>query len=199
VELMGETLSFAPRKAIKSQVLVDFLAEWVDTQLPTAQIQPELWTMYFDGSLMKTGAGAGLLFISPLGKHVRYVLRLHFLASNNVAEYEALVNGLHITVELEVQRLDARGDSQLVIDQVMKNSHCRDRKMEAYCDEVWRLEDKFYGLELNHVARRYNETADELAKIASGRTMVPPDIFSRDIYQPSVKLDNAPEPEETSA
>jgi hypothetical protein len=62
---MGETLSFAPRKAIKSQVLADFLAEWVDTQLPTAPIQAELWTMYFDGSLMKTGAGAGLLFISP--------------------------------------------------------------------------------------------------------------------------------------
>ena len=43
---------------------------------------------------MKTGAGTGLLFISPLGKHLRYVLRLHFPASNNVAEYEALVNGL---------------------------------------------------------------------------------------------------------
>jgi transposase InsO family protein len=71
--------------------------------------------------------------------------------------------------------------------------------MEAYCDEVRRLEDKFYGLELNHVARRYNETADELAKIASGRTTVPPDVFSRDIYQPSVKLNDAPEPEETSA
>jgi ribonuclease HI len=199
VELMGETLSFAPRKAIKSQVLVDFLAEWVDTQLPTAPIQAELWTMYFDGSLMKTGAGVGLLFISPLGKHVRYVIRLHFPASNNVAKYEALVNGLHIAVELGVQRLDARGDSQLVIDQVMKNSHCRDRKMEAYCDEVRRLEVKFYGLELNHVARRYNETVDELAKIASGRTTVPPNVFSRDIYQPSVKLDDAPEPEETSA
>jgi hypothetical protein len=51
----------------------------------------------------------------------------------------------------------------------MKNSHCRNPKMEAYCDEVRRLEDKFYGLELNHIARRYNETADELAKIASGR------------------------------
>jgi ribonuclease HI len=168
VELMGETLSFAPRKAIKSQVLADFLAEWTDTQLPTAPIQPELWTMYFDGSLMKTGAGVGLLFISPLGEHVHYVLRLHFPASNNVAEYEALVNGLRITVELGVWRLDACGDSQLVIDQVIKNSHCRDRKMEAYCDEVWCLEDKFYGLELNHVARRYNETTDELAKIASG-------------------------------
>jgi transposase InsO family protein len=61
------------------------------------------------------------------------------------------------------------------------------------------LEDKFCGLELNHVARRYNETTDELAKIASGRITVPPDVFSRDICQPSVKLDDAPEPEETSA
>jgi hypothetical protein len=78
----------------------------------------------------------------------------------------------------------------------MKNSHCRDRKMEAYCDEVRRLEDKFYGLELNHIARRYDETTDELAKIASGRT---PDVFSRDIHQPSVKTDDTPEPEEASA
>jgi ribonuclease HI len=199
VELMGETLSFAPRKTIKSQVLADFLAEWVDTQLPTAPIQAELWTMYFDGSLMKTGAGAGLLFVSPLGRHLRYVIHLHFSASNNVAEYEALVNRLRITVELGVRHLDARGDSQLVIDQVMKNSHCRDRKMEAYCDEVRRLEDKFYGLELNHIARRYNDTTDELAKIASGRTTVPPDVFSRDIYQPSIKTDDTPEPEHASA
>jgi hypothetical protein len=119
----GRNTSFSPRKAIKSQVLADFLAEWTHTQLPMAPIQPELWTMYFDGSLMKTGAGAGLLFISPLGEHVRYVLRLHFPASNNVAKYEALVNGLRIAVELGVRRLDACGDSQLVIDQVMKNSH----------------------------------------------------------------------------
>jgi ribonuclease HI len=196
---MGETISFTPRKAIKSQVLADFVAEWVDTQLLAAPIQPELWTMYFYESLMKTVAGAGLLFISPLGKHLRYVLRLHFPASNNVVEYEALINGLRIAIELGVRRLDARGDSQLVIDQVMKNSHCRDPKMEAYCDEVRRLEDKFYGLELNHVARRYNETADELAKIASGRTTVPPDVFSRDLHQPSVKTNDTPEPEGASA
>jgi hypothetical protein len=60
VELMGETLSFAPRKAIKSQVLADFLVEWTDTQLPTTPIQAELWTMYFDGSLMKIEAGVAL-------------------------------------------------------------------------------------------------------------------------------------------
>ena len=90
----GEALSFAPRKAIKSQVLADFVAKWTDTQLPPIHVQAEYWTMYFDGSLMKTGAGAGLLFISPLGVHMRYVIRLYFAASNNVAKYEALVNGL---------------------------------------------------------------------------------------------------------
>jgi ribonuclease HI len=58
--------------------------------------------MYFDGSLMKTGAGMGLLFISPLGVHMRYVIWLHFAASNNVAEYEALTAGLRIAVKLGV-------------------------------------------------------------------------------------------------
>ena len=91
---MGEALSYAPRKAIKSQILVDFLAEWTDTQLPPAQIQGECRVMYFDGSLMKSGAGAGLHLTSPLGVHMRYMIRLHFATSNNVAEYEALVNGL---------------------------------------------------------------------------------------------------------
>jgi ribonuclease HI len=137
--------------------------------------------MYFDGSLMKIGAGAGLLFVSPLGVHIRYVIRLHFPASNNITEYEALVTGLRIAIELGVRHLDVRGDSQLVIDQVMKNSSCRDPKMKAYCEEVRRLESKFHGLGLNHIARRYNEAADELAKIASNRTTVPPDIFAKDL------------------
>jgi hypothetical protein len=91
---MGETLSYAPHKAIKSQVLADFLAKWTDTQLPLVQLQAELWTMYFDGSLMKMGAGTGLLFILPLRVHMRYIIRLHFPTSNNVIEFEALVMGL---------------------------------------------------------------------------------------------------------
>jgi ribonuclease HI len=127
---------------------------------------------------MKTGAGAGLLFVSPLGEHMRYAARLHFPASNNMAEYEALLRGLKIAIEIGIKRLDVRGDSQLVIDQVMKNASCHDDKMEAYCKAVRTLEDKFYGIELNHVPRRYNEEADELAKIASGRISVPR-TFSR--------------------
>jgi hypothetical protein len=55
-------------------VLVDFLAEWTNTQLPLIQIRAELWTMYFVGSMTKAGAGVGLLFISPLGVHMRYVI-----------------------------------------------------------------------------------------------------------------------------
>jgi ribonuclease HI len=58
------------------------------------QIQFECRTLYIDGSVMKTRVGAGLLFISPLGEHMRYAIRLHFPASNNMAEYEALLCGL---------------------------------------------------------------------------------------------------------
>jgi hypothetical protein len=55
MELMGETLAYAPCNPIKSQILADFVAEWTDTQLPPLQIQAECWTLYFDGSVMKTG------------------------------------------------------------------------------------------------------------------------------------------------
>jgi hypothetical protein len=119
---------------------------------------------------------------------MRYTVRLHFPASNNMAEYEALLCGLKIAIEIGIKRLDVRGDSQLVIDQVMKNVSCHDDKTEAYCKAVRALEDKFYGIELNLVPRRYNE-ADELAKIASGRITVPPNVFARDIAQPSVNLE----------
>ena len=89
--------------------------------------------MYFDGSLMKKCAGAGLVFVSPLGVRMRYMVRLHFPSSNNVAKYKALVNGLRIAIELGIRRLNIRGDFQLVIDQVMKESSCHDAKMTAYC------------------------------------------------------------------
>jgi probable phosphoglycerate mutase len=125
----------------------------------------------------KTGAGVGLLFISPLREHMRYMVRLHFPTSNNMAEYESLLCGLRIAIETGNKRLDVRGDSQLIIDQVMKNASCHDQKMEAYCNTVRALEDKFYGIELSHIPRKYNKEADELAKIASGRITVPLNVF----------------------
>jgi ribonuclease HI len=100
---------------------------------------------------MKTEAGAGLLFISPLGKHMRYAVPLHFPTSNNMAEYEALLCGLRTAIETGIKCLDVRGDSQIVIDQVINNASCHDEKMEAYCNTVCVLEDKFYDIELNHI------------------------------------------------
>jgi hypothetical protein len=123
---------------------------------------------------------------------MRYAVRLHFPASNNMAEYEALLCGLRIAIEIGIKRLDVRGDSQLVIDQVMKNASCHDDKMEAYCNAVRALEDQFYGIELNHVPRRYNEEADELAKIASGRITAPANVFAQDVARPSVNLELTP-------
>ena len=79
--------------------------------MPLAVIDQEYWMMYFDGSLMKKGASTGLVFISPLRVGKRYMVGLHFSSSNYVAEYEALINGLRIAIELGIQRLDVRGDS----------------------------------------------------------------------------------------
>ena len=67
-----------------------------------ATVDQEYWTMYFDGSLMKKGTGVTLVFVSPLGVCMRYMVHIHFPASNNVAEYEALINGLCVAVELSI-------------------------------------------------------------------------------------------------
>ena len=77
-----------------------FVAEWTEVQLPTPNVAHEYWTMYFDGSVMAPGSGAGVVLISPNGSRLRYAFRLHFSASNNTVEYEAIINGLRIAIEL---------------------------------------------------------------------------------------------------
>jgi len=77
----------------------------MDMQTPVLVDHPEHWAMYFNGSLNLVGAGEGIYFISPSGDKLCYVLHLHFPASNNTAEYEAALHGLHIAVELGVKRL----------------------------------------------------------------------------------------------
>jgi hypothetical protein len=74
VELGALTIDFKPRTTIKSQALVDFMAEWRENQLPTPTERPEHWVMYFDGSLKLEGGGAGVLLISPMGEQLKYAL-----------------------------------------------------------------------------------------------------------------------------
>ena len=82
--------------------MANFIAEWTEVQRPPAVVDQEYWMMYFDESLMKKGADAGLVFVSPLGVCMRYMVCLHFSSSNNVAKYKALVNGLRIAIELGI-------------------------------------------------------------------------------------------------
>ena len=80
--------------------------------------------MYIDGSLTLQGAGVGILFISPRGDQLKYALQLLFLASNNAAEYEALIHGLNIAMSLDIKRLMIYGDSLVVISQVNNDWVC---------------------------------------------------------------------------
>src|SRR6266540_214585 len=72
MELRSFELSFQPRTAIKSQALVDFLAEWTEIQAPAITEKLEYWIMYFDGSLVVEGAGARILLISPTSERLKY-------------------------------------------------------------------------------------------------------------------------------
>jgi ribonuclease HI len=193
---MGQNITYTLRSAIKSQVLAEFVAEWTEMQTQPVLIEHETWTMYFNGLVMKEGDGVGLVFISPLGVRMEYMVRLHFPASNNTAEYEALINGLRIAAELGIKHLEIRGDSELVVGQVMKDKNCVDPKMAAYCQAIRDLEGKFHCLELHHVLHDYNKVADVLAKAVSSQSPVPHDVFASDQHQPSMQEEGEKPPEE---
>jgi ribonuclease HI len=162
------------------------MAEWRENQIPTPVDKPEHWTMYFDGSLKLDGGGAGVLFISPKGKQMKYVLQILWEVSNNEAEYEALLHGLRLAISLGIKRLLVYGDSLLVIQQVNKEWDCNKETMDAYVQEVRKLKNKFFGLEIHHVIREHNVDADILSKLGSTRAQVPVGVFVQELKQPSI-------------
>ena len=111
IELLPFDLSYKPRRAIKSQVLADFVAEWTEAELPKEHDTYSNWAMHFDGSKMLAGLGAGVVLMSPTGDTVQCVLQILYTDSNNAAEYEALLHGLRMAVSMGIQRLEVRGDS----------------------------------------------------------------------------------------
>ncbi|XP_066323858.1 uncharacterized protein [Miscanthus floridulus] len=145
--------------------------------------------MYFDGALNINGAGAGILFITPTKDKLRYVLQIHFLASNNATEYEACLHGLRIAIALGVKCLMMYGDSALVINQLNKDWSCSSEEMDAYCAEIRKLEGKLYGIEYHHVVRDQNQLVNQLSKLSSSRTAIPPRVFVQDLLAPSIKED----------
>jgi hypothetical protein len=103
------------RDAIKSQALADFQVDWAEMQYKLPKLETEYWRMHFDGSNLKKGLGAGVVLTSPKGDNMRYVLQINFRASNNVAEYEALVHGLKVAKEVGVRRIVCYGDLLILV------------------------------------------------------------------------------------
>jgi ribonuclease HI len=163
------------------------MAKWRENQIPTPVDKPEHWTMYFDGSLKLDGGSAGVLFISLRGEQLKYVLQILWEVSNNEAEYEALLHGLRLAISLGIKRLLVYGDSLLVVQQVNKEWECNNETMDAYVQEVRKLENKFSGLEVHHVIREHNISTDILSKLGSTRAQVPARVFVQELKQPSIK------------
>jgi hypothetical protein len=137
-ELAEFELEFVPCHAVKSQVPANFIVDWTPTASPPggpgdSEPKPRApvftgphWTLFFDGSSCKQGAGAGVLLLSPQGDQFKYMVRLDFNATNNMAEYEALLFGLSTALSLGVQQLLMKGDSQHIVKQVKGDCSCND-------------------------------------------------------------------------
>nr|GFC53325.1 reverse transcriptase domain-containing protein [Tanacetum cinerariifolium] len=121
--MLGEhNITYRPRTSIKGQILADFLNEIPSNAsqgTSVAETQEEPWMLFTDGSSCVDGSGAGLILTNTDGVEFTYALRFQFAASNNEAEYEALIAGLRIATQMGVKNIQANVDSKLVANQVL--------------------------------------------------------------------------------
>ena len=123
--------------------------------------------MFFDGSFTQQGSGAGILFITPQRYSLPKAYKILFPCTNNIAEYEALINGMKIAAEWRVDQLNVFGDSQLVINQVNDTYQTRDEKLLPYKRMVDDLKKYFAHITFQQVPRADNKAADAMATLAS--------------------------------
>jgi ribonuclease HI len=144
--------------------------------------------MYFDRSKRVQGAGTGVVLISPQGDKLKYVLRMSFpQASNNEAEYEALLHGMKMAKACGATRLKIFKDSNLVIQQVMNRCDAISDNMTTYRNLYYYLEGTFDGCEVSHVSRASNEEADNLANVGSQCLPILQGVFWEEIIERSIK------------
>nr|GFB26715.1 reverse transcriptase domain-containing protein [Tanacetum cinerariifolium] len=159
-----------PRTSIKGQILADFLNKIPSNTLQgtsAAETQEEPWTLFTDGSSCVDGSGAGLILTNPDGIEFTYALRFQFAASNNEAEYEALIAGLRIATQMGVKNIQANVDSKLVANQVLGTYVAKEDNMIKYLEIAKGLVSGFKTFSICQVPRSKNKKADALSKIAS--------------------------------
>jgi ribonuclease HI len=129
------------------------------------------WELYVDGASNSKGSGAGIVLVSPEGLILEQAVRLTFSASNNEAEYEALMIGLKTAEKLDVSHLQVFCDSQLVANQISGEYQARDERMAAYLTIARSLLSKFDSVQVAQIGREHNSHADILAKLAMALEM----------------------------
>jgi ribonuclease HI len=194
IELSPCTPQYEKRDIIKSQVLADFFIDWAEIQYEPPLPDANYWRMHFDGSKMIHGLGADIVLTSPKNDQLRYVLQIHFAASKNVAEYEALVHGLKVSKDIGIRWIMCFGDSDLVIQQCSGIWDAHDANMASYHFLVQQISGYFEDCEFRHVPRAQNDAAHTLSKLGSSRESIPPGISLENLRKPSIK----PSPESTS-
>ena len=113
----------------------EFSDDFPDEDVFYIEVMPP-WMMFFDGAARREGAGAGVVFVSPQRQILLYSFSLSELCSNNVAEYQALIIGLQMAIEMGILQLEIFGDSKLVINQILEQYDVRPRLLLQICEEV---------------------------------------------------------------
>ncbi|XP_057418949.1 uncharacterized protein LOC130713175 [Lotus japonicus] len=186
VELSEYDIQYEPRGQVTIQSLIDFVAELTPTEGERNQGE---WILSVDGSSNNTGSGAGITIESPDKMVIEQSLKFEFKASNNQSEYEALIAGLRLAIELGVQKLFIKGDSQLVVKQVNGEYQVKDPQLSKYLGVVRRLMMEIGKIRIEDVPRGQNERADVLAKLAStGRLGNYQTVIQETLPRPSIDL-----------
>ncbi|CAI9765389.1 unnamed protein product [Fraxinus pennsylvanica] len=172
VELNQFDITHTHRTAIKGQALANFVVEFAKAPKIEVNMEPTklpTWNLFVDGSSGETGSEAGVVLEILEGHKLNCAVRLGFKASNNMAEYEALMAGLRLAKELQMKRFIIISDSQLVVNQVNGRFVARDKLMAAYLKLLMNSIPKFEKFELIQVPRQENSYADALSKLVSSK------------------------------
>lgn len=97
------------------------------------------WTLHIDGSSASEKSGAGVILTNPNGEEAEFAINLGFKASNNEAEYEALVHGLEIADKMGVKKLVVYSDSQLVVQEMLGQYNVKDDRMIRYVEKATKI------------------------------------------------------------
>ena len=126
----------------------------------------EKWKMYFDGATNRRGCGIGILLISPEESHNPLAIKLNFLATNNIAEYEACILELEVAHKLGIEDLEVYSDSTLIICQIQGKWKIKEEKLQPYHEYLTELFKRFKSIEFHYLPRAKNLFADALATLA---------------------------------